>query len=279
MTNETLDNVENQESTIDHEALASEMGWTPKDKFRGDPTKWVDAKTFYEKAEHVLPIVKKQRDEARKAEAAMKAEIQAIKADNEQVKKDAKEAIKFMHDGLDREYKVKEAALKAEKAEAISAGDGAKAMQIDEALETLKAEKSQAKEEAKKEVTLDTPQIHPDWKKWVADNSWFNDDKRLNRLAKTIGFDMAEDDSSLEGTKLWDAVKSELMAMYPEKFPEERERPGAQRGGKTTGPQTKAKTYENLPDDAKAKCDKYVKNGWSKNREQYCKFYYEQEGV
>src|SRR5260370_13868990 len=35
----------------DYESEASRQGWVPRDKYRGDAAKWVDAKTFVERGE------------------------------------------------------------------------------------------------------------------------------------------------------------------------------------------------------------------------------------
>ena len=42
----------------DYEALASEQGWTPKEGWKGDPDKWVDAETFYDRGEQIAGILK-----------------------------------------------------------------------------------------------------------------------------------------------------------------------------------------------------------------------------
>lgn len=39
-----------QTEVADHETKAREMGWTPKEEFKGDPDKWVDAKDWVERA-------------------------------------------------------------------------------------------------------------------------------------------------------------------------------------------------------------------------------------
>jgi hypothetical protein len=274
MTTETLDNTKKEADNGEIEAKAKAMGWRPESEFKGDLKEFVDAKTYVEKGEFVLPIVKKQRDEARKAQLATEQALQQVKTDLEQTKKDAQEAIKFMHQGLEREYKAKEAALKAEKAEAISAGDGAKAIAIESQIETLQAEKKEAKQEVKEQAKQETPQLHPDFQKWLDKNPWYATDKRLQRLAITLGFDMAEEDKSLEGLPLWNKVREELAQMYPDKFPEElEERPGAQRGGKSSSTNSKAKTYANLPEEARKACDKMVKAGYVKNQQQYLEMY------
>ncbi len=70
-----------------YEALASEMGWTPEEKFRGDPTKWVDAKTFYEKGQYVLPIVKSQLKEAKRDADKFERELNQTRQDTIALKK------------------------------------------------------------------------------------------------------------------------------------------------------------------------------------------------
>jgi hypothetical protein len=36
------------------------MGWTAKEKFRGDPERWVDAATFVKNGEESLPILRER---------------------------------------------------------------------------------------------------------------------------------------------------------------------------------------------------------------------------
>src|SRR6478752_6584298 len=46
----------------DFEAEAKEHGWTAKEDFKGDPARWVDAKTFVEKADEVMPLLRKKTE-------------------------------------------------------------------------------------------------------------------------------------------------------------------------------------------------------------------------
>lgn len=56
----------------DYEAEAKAQGWTPKEDFRGDETRWVDAETFMKRADEVMPLLKKQN-------AHLKSEIDQLK--------------------------------------------------------------------------------------------------------------------------------------------------------------------------------------------------------
>src|SRR3990167_3011505 len=37
---------------------ATGMGWSPKESWRGDPEKWIDAETFVARGREVLPILR-----------------------------------------------------------------------------------------------------------------------------------------------------------------------------------------------------------------------------
>ena len=273
--NEVLDKGTKQVSTIDYEAEARKDGWKPEAEYKGPEGGFVSAEEFYKRGELTKPILKQQRDEARKQAEQGKAVTDALKAEIEEIKKTSQEAIKFMQDGLERKYKADVAALQTEKAAAIAAGDGAKVIEIEQNLETLKEEKVEKKAEVKKEAVLEQPKIHPGWPKWAAENAWYNENEEAQQVAITRGFQMAKKDPKLEGPALWDKVKEDLIQRYPEWFPEEAEknRPSGQRGGQANASNGSAKTYANLPAEAKAACEKFLKSGMIKSREQYVENY------
>lgn len=269
----TLDNGSESESTTNYEQKAGEIGWTPLEKFRGDPEKFVDAKTFYEKAEHVLPIVKKQRDESRADAAQSKIAYAELKKEVESIKSDAKEAIAFMRVGIEREYQSKIDVLKQAKAVAVSEGDGTAVNRIDDQIDDLKDKKKEEKEKVVEKVESQVPQLHPDFMKWVDENKWYTTDAKLKKKADMLGVSYAEDER-LTGPELWEAVKADIVKLYPDKFEDVTERIGAVRGGKTSSAtNSKAKTFANLPSEAQAACDKWVKQGLVKNRDQYLQHY------
>jgi hypothetical protein len=49
-----------QQTERDFDAEARAHGWTPKEEFRGDPSRWVDAETFIKRADEVMPLLKKK---------------------------------------------------------------------------------------------------------------------------------------------------------------------------------------------------------------------------
>lgn len=51
------DNEENTESDKGIEAEAVSMGWAPKEKYRGDPSRWIDAKEYVRRGREHIPIM------------------------------------------------------------------------------------------------------------------------------------------------------------------------------------------------------------------------------
>lgn len=49
-------NVDTQQEVDPHVERASKEGWVPKEQFKGDPSRWVDAKTYVERGEVMRPL-------------------------------------------------------------------------------------------------------------------------------------------------------------------------------------------------------------------------------
>lgn len=265
-TGQVVDNAEKKDlngaaGEVDYEALASEIGWTPEDKFRGDKKKFVDAKTYYEKGEFVLPIVKQQRDEAKRDAAAVRNELA-------EVKKAVADFQKMTEAAAERkvtELKAEIATLKDARAAAVAAGDDKAFRQADDAID----ERTEALTEAKKlpvktETKADT--VDPDFTAWLADNPWYKDEPQKKKLADEYGI-YYSNTQGLKGKPLYDAVAEKMKSLESENSGVDR--PGPQRGGKTSGSDSKAKTFENLPAEFQKGYEKMTRAGFKVTKEQY----------
>lgn len=263
MSHETVDktdvaNSNASESSLDYEALAKADGWSPKESFRGDPEKWVDAKTFYDRGQQFTPFIRKHLKETQQELAEAKKQI-------EETKQAAKDFKKFITEASEREVELRVAEAKTKLAAAIEAGDGKAAVQASEDIAALKqAPKAEEKPEVKNQPS-------PDFVAWVAENDWYNKNDEMKVAADAFGHAINAK-SGLIGPDLYKEVKKRMEKAYPDEFQAE-ERPGPQRGGKTNGANSKAKSFENLPDDAKKACDRMIKNGLFKDRSDYVKLY------
>jgi hypothetical protein len=127
------------EGAVGLEAEAREMGWSPKEEFKGDPEKWVDAETYVERGKTVLPIVtatnKKLREEL--------AEVNRKLAEQAEQNRVAAENLKALQDSAadmaKLQYKRALESLKAQKKDALAQGDHDAVVEIDEAVAELKA--------------------------------------------------------------------------------------------------------------------------------------------
>lgn len=90
-----------QQSDPAMESRARDMGWAPKDKWRGDPEKWVDAKEFVRRGEEVLPIVTAEN-------RRLKAELEKQATDFEKriagIEKMSRRAIEMERRRVDERY-------------------------------------------------------------------------------------------------------------------------------------------------------------------------------
>src|SRR2546421_12509972 len=66
-------------SAEETEVKAKELGWAPKEEFRGNPEKWVDAETFLKRGEEILPLVKAQNRK-------LQNEVTALQRENAETK-------------------------------------------------------------------------------------------------------------------------------------------------------------------------------------------------
>ena len=247
-----------------YEALASEMGWTPKEKFRGDPEKWVDAQAFYDKGQHVLPIVKSKLKEETAARLKLEAELKQTRQDTIALKQHMEKASAREKAELASEI----ARLKQERITAIQEGDGVRVDQVETRIEELKA----AQKEEVKPVQAEVKQeVDPAYAEWVKDNKWYLSDNVMTAYANARAYEM-----NLGGHSLADTLKTidaEMRERFPEKFQDKStERPSAQRGG---GVAKKAapNSYEAMPLEDQKACDRMV-NQYGLKREDYVKNYW-----
>lgn len=222
-------------STEDEVKFATLQGWTDKDSYKGDPERWKTAKQFVEDGNKHATILKERNkklvDQVSELQTTM---TQLVNDQNSQKEKAVKKAI---------------TELKVQKAEAINESDGEKVNQIDEEIDRLKEEATPVKQ----------PNIA--WDNWIKDNSWYDNDSELqaeaNMYAKAY-FDAAAFPTIEE---VYKAVEKRIKREFPEKFenPNKKE-PSAVSGGTHSKTSSKSEhSYSELPKDAKAACDRFVK--------------------
>lgn len=233
---------------IDYEREAARMGHQPKDKFRGDPDKWIDAKTYYENGKNVLPIIKAENNELRRELVRVKEQAAAFVEVAERA--NARE-VAALQTQLAEAKEVRKQAITEGNGEAFELADGD--------VKRLEAEAAAASR-----TTTKPPATDPVFEQWKLDNPWFDADPI--KKARAVAIATGRPDLHGKHRELYDYVAREIQAFDDFEASGrnvDRDRPGPQRGGRPSGAGTNApakRSYENLQTEFKAKCDQMYKD-------------------
>ena len=246
------------------ESEARAQGWVAAEEFRGSETDWVDAETFVRRGKEIMPILRKNNEKLLK-------ELGEARKIAEEARESAKEFREYQKQQFEKKTKDLEGQLeqlKQAKRDAITQGDGDRAIAIDDAMDDLKEQRLEAKEDLKaaEEKAKEVPQITQDpiLNTWMEKNDWFGKDSRMTGVANGLGVELRRENPSLNGQAFLDKLDSELQEMFPEKFGKKRTpnpMEGSPNGTARPSVSSGKKTYNNLPPEAKAACDKFVKQG------------------
>lgn len=262
----------------DFESEAKAQGWVPKEEFRGSDTDWVDAETFVRRGKEIMPILRKNNEKLLK-------ELSEAKKAAEEARSVAKEFREFQKQQFEKktkELEVQLEQLKQAKRDAISTGDGDRVLAIDDAIDEIKEQRIEAKQELKqaeeqvKKVEQPAITADPILNDWLGRNEWFGQDVRLTGIANGLGEALRKENPSLQGKAFLDKLDEELEAIMPDKLGKKKQTFNPMEGSPTTNrpapTSSKKKSYDNLPEEAKKACDRFVSQKLM-TREQYVSEY------
>lgn len=253
------DDAAQQDNAPSAEDRAMAMGWTPRSQFKGDPEKWVDAETFVKRGEEFLPFLKANN---RRLE-------QALERQQKETAKVQQTLAKFAEHHSKTEQRAYERALNEIQAridEAAANGDVAGVREATGELLELGKEASSPAATAEAEEP-------PEFTEWKAANPWFGTDKALTAASAAIGDECVRE--GFTGKALIKEVDRRLRAEFPNKFENPNRRQAATVEGQGAPPRKASKSYADLPPEAKAICDDFVKRVPGFTREKYCKDYFQ----
>jgi len=245
------------DGAIDFEGEARKMGWTPLDDFKGDPSRHVDAETFYKRGQEMMPILRAQNKTLlRRLEVAEKS---------------AKQAAEFFSKAEQRAYERALADIRSEQEAAVEAGDVDAHRAASKKLDDL--EKPGAKVA---EPEVDEAQRAEDFADWSIANKWYRTNADMAAYADAQAQRLATQKGGFLDRADLDAVTEKVRAKFADDFAEEAPKAPARSrvdgGGNRQGTRG-GKTYNDLPPEARAACDKWVKQGLIKSKEDYVKSY------
>jgi hypothetical protein len=236
------------------EAKARRQGWRPKDEYRGPEDKWVDADAFLKRSDEELPVMRERLKKQDRDLADLKGTVAKFAEHHAKVEKIA--------------YERAMAEVKKQRREALAIGDADGFEQAEERLAELKEVKPAA---TQKEAAAE---VAPEVKAWVEKNTWFDPKTTMGKYAMAAHDEIMRDNPDMPITEQLDAVAKEVKQRFPEKFANaKRSAPPAVEGATTVASGKGSKSYANLPAEAKAACDKFLKQGLIKSKEDYLKYY------
>jgi hypothetical protein len=186
---ESAHHTEEQVQEIDYEAEARVMGWRPEEEFRGDKSRFVDAKTFYERGQEVLPIVKAQNKALKRELDDIKLTLREFKTHHESVR--------------ERAFADAMATLRKMRSDAVERGDGAAFDQIDAEMGKMAQERQ--KEQAR---AVDAPD--PGFLGWVEKNPWYQKDVAMTAAADKLGEQYRAMYPTVSGEKILELVDVDM---------------------------------------------------------------------
>lgn len=241
------------------EAKAQRMGWRPKDEFKGDESRWIDAATFVQRGEDILPIVQANNKALEKALAESQKQIKSL----ERTFRDfGVHHTKTVQAQYDRAL----ADLQSKQADAAAIGDVQTVRQTTDAIVELG--KEVRAEPANGPDKAEMQRVRSQFK---ADNPWFETDVVMTAAASAIGDELAAKGVTDPETQAAEIAKR-IKAEFPHKFENPNRRLPSAVEGSGTARRTGGKSYSDLPPEAKAACDRFVKQGLL-TQQQYAKDY------
>jgi len=274
----------------DTETRARAMGWAPKEEFRGDPERWVDAETFVKRGEEELPIVRERLRTMTHKLTDLERKIQA----RDQTYAQTVQTLERMNTlALERQRQQIEQAYSAAQRAAVDQADGVRYEQLerDKELALRQHDELVNRVRAPEYVQQQMPQqpqqmpIAPhdvaEIETWKATNRWFNADPEMTFSANVEHQRLLRDQPGLTVRENLARVREYVAKRFPDKFGVDSRASGpvTVEGGTriANGGRQRSRGAADLPADARAQGERFIKQGLFKNINEYAAEYWSQD--
>lgn len=264
-TGATADIVDDEAPAETAEDKASRQGWRPQEEFKGDPDKWVPAEEFLRRGEELMPFLKANSARLEKAQEQSRKEIAELK-------RTIREFGEYHSKTEQRAYERAMKDLADKQAAAVEANDLATVQETTKEIAELTREVATkpAPKAAKQDEEPGFAEALEAWEDKHA--SWLGKDDAMTAAAVRFS-----DKLAAEGVSKIDAlpkIERMMKEAFPHKFRNANRDAPAAVAGDTRAARTNGKSWSDLPADAKAQGDRFIKQGLIKSREDYAKDYF-----
>lgn len=270
----------------DTEAQARAMGWVPKDEFRGPPEKWRDAAEFVKVGEEALPVVRERlRDTTRKL-----SELERKLNERDQTYAQNLTALERMTTvALNRQREQIESSYAAAQRAAVESGDVQRWEQLRRDEATALSQHDRQAYEAARPVPQQqrqpapgpAPHEAPIVDSWVKQNPWFMRDAEMNEAAQQIHVALRRERPDLPLEQNLAEVQKRIHGRFADRLgitPVAPRQPASVEGGgrMPVNSVSRGRGASDLPADARAQAEKFIKQGLFKDINEYAKDYFAQ---
>lgn len=236
---------EGQEQSTEYTPVqeqAMSQGWVPKEEYKGDPEKWVEAAEFLRRGELFAKIENQNRE-------------------LKDVKRALNELTKHHRQVSEIEYKRALDTLRAQKKDALENGDADAVIAAEEAIDAVKEHQRSTQYEPQIEQSGET---HPEFVEWKSKNSWYDSDPDLNAWANGLAPRYVQ--QGLSPSQVLQKISEEVRVKFPNKFQNPRQsKPSAVEGGGARG--TSSSSFQLTPEERRV-MQTFVRQG-AMTEEQY----------
>lgn len=242
---------------------AKGMGWVPQENFRGDPAKWIDAKTFLKRGDEVMPILRSQNKRLEETVGQTRAQLEAQTRAFQELQGSVTELQKFYAEQAKQQAARIRTELLAELKQARKDDDVEAEVVIQGKLNELTQnppEPAAAPAPAPATPPVD-PEANPEYQQFLAENSWFKEDQVLASAALAVGDALIKQHKGqLRGKAFFDEVAKTMRERFPEQTGTPARAPSKVDGARSSGGQGggggNGTSYSDLPPEAKDVCKK-----------------------
>lgn len=252
---------ETTDNTPDFESQAKEMGWVEKDHFRGDESKWIDAKEFVERGEAYLPIVRAQNKHMKQDLLTRDTEIASLKQTLDTVQKSVKSLEGHYTQALKKEVDQAKADLIGKIKAARETGDTDLELLLQDKLGDLRdAQREAGKVETVVEEKDDENKdaLKPAFIAWNKENPWFGgsttEDRKRTKAFIRIGEDLREDGEESVGAEFLNKCLETLEKQEGNTGTPTKRASTKVEGGNNGGRGSSSRGFDSLPKEAKDAC-------------------------
>lgn len=246
-----------QEPAPNYDAEASAIGWVAKEQFKGDPAKWVDAKTYLDRGREFVPFLKASNRRLESQVQSLQSELTGAKS----LLRANEVALKEIQDTNSEAAKTATEQeivdLKHKIVEARRAGDIETEEDLRDRLEETRARLRQPPAPAGKPANGSDFTSDPKWKQFIQDNPWWESDPVMRAASMAVSQQLASSGAlnDLTPEQRFAKIASETKKRFgdnprrsePSRVSESRSSEASPSGGKT---------FSDLPPDVRDTCDR-----------------------